>query len=244
VITLRVLGSGDAFGSGGRLQTCLLLEGGDAPVLIDCGASSLIAMKRESIEPNAVEWVLVSHLHGDHFGGVPFLVLDGQFRRRQSPLNIVGPPGTADRLTQTMEVLFPGSSSAGRRFETRVHELSPRERTHFGPFAVTAAEGDHASGAPSYAMRVEYAGTVVTYSGDTAWTPALVDIAAGAEVFVCEAYFFDKRVPYHMDLATLREHRGELTCRRLVLTHMSDDMLDHAGDAGVETAEDGMTLTL
>jgi ribonuclease BN (tRNA processing enzyme) len=91
-VELQVLGSGDAFGSGGRFQTCFLLRGAGDPVLIACGASSLIAIKRAGVDPSTLGWVLLSHLHVDHFGGVPFLILDGQFSRRTRPLVIAGPP--------------------------------------------------------------------------------------------------------------------------------------------------------
>ena len=79
---IQFLGSGDAFGSGGRLQTCILMESPGFTCLIDCGASSLIALKRANVDPNNVDAILVTHLHGDHFGGIPFLILDGQFSRR------------------------------------------------------------------------------------------------------------------------------------------------------------------
>src|SRR5919204_495218 len=104
------LGSGDAFGSGGRLQACISVRSEQAHVLLDCGASSLVAMKRLGVEPNSVDAVVLTHLHGDHFGGIPFLVLDGQFSRRERPLLVAGPPGTRERVVQAMEVLFPGSS--------------------------------------------------------------------------------------------------------------------------------------
>src|SRR5437879_5953655 len=128
MVDVQILGSGDAFGSGGRLQACFALRGGPEDLLVECGASSLVAMKRAGIEPNDIAWVVVSHLHGDHFGGLPFLVLDGQFRRRERPLVIAGPPGLGERLHAAMEVLFPGSASASRRFETRVVELDPEQR--------------------------------------------------------------------------------------------------------------------
>ena len=95
-VTVTFAGSGDAFGSGGRYQACIHLrpEGGD-PVLLDCGATSLSALKRLGLDPGEIAAVFVSHLHGDHFGGLPFLILDGQFSRRTRPLTVVAPPGTS-----------------------------------------------------------------------------------------------------------------------------------------------------
>jgi ribonuclease BN (tRNA processing enzyme) len=243
-IQLAFLGSGDAFGSGGRLQTCMHLRGGPADLLIDCGASSLVAMKRQSLDPSRIRYVLVSHLHGDHFGGIPFLVLDGQFSRRELPLTVVGPPGVEARLKQAMEVLFPGSSQVARPFELTFVELAERDATIIGPAEITAFHVDHACGAPPYALRVDYAGKRVAYSGDTEWTDALVEVAAGADLFVCEAYFFEKKIRYHLDYSTLRDHLPELGCRRIVLTHMSGDMLERLDDIEMTHAEDGLILTL
>jgi ribonuclease BN (tRNA processing enzyme) len=239
-VQLQFLGSGDAFGSGGRFQTCFLLRGADGHVLIDCGASSLIAMKRAGVNPTEIGWVLLSHLHVDHFGGVPFLILDGQFSRRTSPLVVAGPPGLKARMEAAMEVYFPGSTRVTRRFTTELVELPERLASPVGPALVTPYTVAHASGAPSYALRVEYGGKVITYSGDTEWTEALVDAVRGADLFICEAYFFDKKIKY----LTLREHYERLDCRRLILTHMSQDMLSRTGEVEFECAADGLVIAL
>ena len=111
-ITLRFVGSGDSFGSGGRLQTCLHLSGaGEGSLLLDCGASSLVGLKRLALDPSEIGWVLLTHLHVDHFGGVPFLVLDGQFSRRARPLVVAGPAGVGARMHAAMELFFPGSTA-------------------------------------------------------------------------------------------------------------------------------------
>ena len=243
-IRLRFLGSGDAFGSGGRFQTCLHLEGPDGNLLIDCGASSLIAMKRGGLSPGDIGWVLVTHLHGDHFAGLPFLVLDGQFSGRTRPLVVAGPPGIRARVEAAMEVLFPGSARVARRFALEFLELPERVPSRVGPVDVTPFAVVHASGAPACALRVEYGGRVIAYSGDTEWTESLVDVARGADVFVCEAYFFEKKVRYHLDYRTLRAERARLECARLVLTHMSNDMLARLDEVDVEAAEDGRVITL
>lgn len=220
-----------------------MTAGADA-VLLDCGASSLVAMKRAGIDPGAIGAVVLSHLHGDHVGGVPFLILDGQFSRRTRPLIVAGPPGTRARVEAAMEALFPGSTHVARRFPVEFVELAPRTPVTVGPAAVTGLPVEHASGAPPYALRVQWAGRVVAYSGDTEWTESLVEAAMGTDLFVCEAYTFETPRRYHLDFRTLAAHRHRLGCRRLVLTHMGPEMLARRADAGVECAEDGLVIAL
>jgi len=243
-IELQFIGSGDAFGSGGRFQTCLLLSGAGDPLLIDCGASSLVALKRAGVDPSSIGWVLLSHLHGDHFGGLPFLILDGQFSRRTRTLVVAGPPGVRHRVEATMEVLFPGSTRVARRFTAEFVELPDGGASRVGPARVTAFGVEHASGAPSYALRVEYGGKVIAYSGDTEWTGRLVDAARDADLFVCEAYTFDRKIRYHLDYRTLRDHLPHIGCRRIVLTHMGPEMLGRLRDVDIEHAEDGSRVVL
>ena len=81
--------------------------------------------------------VILSHLHGDHFGGVPFLILDGQFKRRTRPLIVAGPPGVEARVHEAMEVFFPGSTGIERKFDTRFIELADRVPIEVGPARVT-----------------------------------------------------------------------------------------------------------
>lgn len=244
-LELRFLGSGDAFGSGGRFQACIHVRAGGTELLLDCGASSLIAMRRFGVDPAGVDAVLVTHLHGDHFGGLPFLLLDAQFGHRRRPLVVAGPPGVEARVQAAMEVLFPGSSAVPREFALTFVEWAERRPVHVGAATVTPYGVVHPSGAPPFALRVAWGGKVVAYSGDTEWTDALAEAARGADLFVCEAYFFEKRVKYHLDYRTLADHRGILGCRRLVLTHMSADMLGRLPLVDdVEAAEDGCALVL
>jgi ribonuclease BN (tRNA processing enzyme) len=238
---LQFVGSGDAFGNGGRFQTCLHLSGAGESMLIDCGASSLTALKAAGIEPNDLGYVLLTHLHGDHFGGLPFLILDGQFRRRERTLTIAGPPGTRERTQAAMDVMFPGSACAHRRFSVNFLELEDDSPTSVGPAVVRAFPVEQPD-TPASALRIDYAGAVIAYTGDTAWSEQLIEVARGADLLVAEAYFFDREVPFHLDHAALLRHRGELDCKRIILTHMSPDMLDRQSEAAFECAHDGLIV--
>lgn len=243
-LRIQFVGSGDAFGSGGRFQTCIAVQHGESMALIDCGASSLIAMKKLNLDPGLVDLILLSHLHGDHFGGVPFLLLDAQFSRRTRPLVIAGPPGVEQRVRLAMEVLFPRSSETQPRFDLTFIEFTDGTAIQVGALGVTPYAVRHASGAHAFALRVACAGRVLAYSGDTEWTDALYQAATHADLFICEAYFYDKAVKFHLDYRTLQANRAALGCRRLVLTHMSADMLAHLADVTEECATDGLTIAL
>jgi ribonuclease BN (tRNA processing enzyme) len=243
-VEVLFLGTGDAFGSGGRFQTCFAVRAEATHFLIDCGASSLIAMRRFGVDPALLDTILLSHLHGDHFGGLPFLVLDAQFSRRARPLVVAGPPGVEGRVRDAMEVLFPGSSSVQRKFAVEFTELAEGREAVLGPLSVTPYGVVHPSGAPSLALRVACGGRVIAYSGDTEWTESLVEAARGADLFICEAYAFEKKIRYHLDYRTLMEQRSRLGCRRLILTHMSDDMLRRLQGLDADAAEDGRRVVV
>jgi ribonuclease BN (tRNA processing enzyme) len=246
-VTVTFAGCGDAFGSGGRYQACIHLRvPGQAAVLLDCGATSLSALRACGLDPGEISTVFVSHLHGDHFGGLPFLILNGQFSRRTSPLTIVGPAGTADRLRQAMEILFPGSSGVARRFSVEVVELAPGSTRDVGGVKAAAWEADHPSGAPALILRLGVGGATIAYTGDTAWTSNLIAAAGCADLLIAEAYYYDKAIPYHLRYADLVAHRASLNCDRIVVTHMSEDMLIRAarGRLEFETAHDGLAIGL
>jgi len=243
-VRVQFLGSGDAFGGGGRLQTCISVEAASARFVIDCGATALAAMKRYGVEPSRIESILITHLHGDHFGGLPFFFLEARFSKRTRPLLLAGPPGLQERTQQVFSMFFPGSAQNAPAFPIEYLSFEDRVRVAAGPLAVTPLQVVHGSGAPAFALRVACEGKVIAYSGDTGWTPALIEAACGADLFICEAYTFDQKIKFHLDFETLRSHRAQLACRRLVLTHMSEDMLKRLGTLDAEWAEDGKTILL
>jgi ribonuclease BN (tRNA processing enzyme) len=243
---LTIVGSGDAFGSGGRCNTCFWLETARGTLLVDFGASAPPALKGSGLDPNRIDGIVLSHLHGDHFGGLPFLLLDYQFTlRRDRPLLIAGPPGTKARVDAAMEAFFPKSTGSKWKYEWRVEEIPVAVDTDVLGHRVFTAEVLHQSGAPSTALRLTDGGTIFAYSGDTEWTDALLAIARGADLFVCECCAYAGKLTGHMTWESLKTNLSALGAKRTMITHMNPTMLaktDEARRVGVLVAEDGMEL--
>jgi ribonuclease BN (tRNA processing enzyme) len=250
IMELRFIGSGDAFGSGGRFNTCFLVTGAHGRFLIDCGASSLVALKQAAIDPASIDAVVVSHLHGDHFGGLPFLLLDARLMsKRRKPLLLCGPHGLEERLRAAQETLFPGSSARPLGFALEHRVLDGGTRCDVGHFAVTPYPAVHEAGAPCYSLRIECEGKVIAYSGDTEWNDQLAAAARGADLFICECSSWERPLKGHIDYRTLAPKLAApiietLGAKRVILTHMNPDMLERRSALAHETASDGMVVIL
>ena len=242
---LTFVGCGDAFGSGGRFNTCFHVETAATRFLIDCGASSLVALKRLGIDRNAIDTILITHFHADHCGGIPFFILDAQFASRTRLLTIAGPAGLRDWYGRALETAFEGSSRARRKFEVVLVALETGVPWDSYGVEVRAALARHGQPEGSFhAYRIAVDGKVIAYTGDGEWTDALIGIGREADLMIAEAYFSEKLVPLHLSYATLVEKLPLICPKRLVLTHMSADMLDRADPIQHERAEDGMVLML
>lgn len=245
---LTVVGSGDAFGSGGRLQTCYHVATSDEEFLIDCGATAIIGMQRLGLDPDRISTVFVSHLHGDHFSGLVWLLLHAHYiSKRTKPLTITGPVGIAERFATAADALFPGTASIERRFEMRFVEYADKTALTVGGVTVTPYEVRHPSGAPPYALRLECGPKILSFSGDTMWVDNLLPAANGADLFIAECFSFDELPGYHMNWQIIERNLPALDAKRVMLTHMNTDMLARSvelKDPRVVLAEDGLVLDI
>jgi ribonuclease BN (tRNA processing enzyme) len=243
---LTVVGSGDAFGSGGRSNTCFWLETARGTLTVDFGASALPALKARKLDPNKIDGIILSHLHGDHFGGLPLLLLDFQYlTRRERPLTIAGPPGTRARLETAMETFFPKSTGTKWRFSCSVDEIAVGLETNVLGHALMTTEVIHQSGAPSTALRLSDGEKIFAYSGDTEWTDALLPIASGADLFICECYAYAGKMTGHLSWEILKPKIPALGAKRLMVTHMNPTVLaklDELKSASVLIADDGLVF--
>lgn len=208
----------------------------------------MIGLNRQGLDPNAIETIFISHLHGDHFSGLVWWLLHAQhIAKRRQPLVVVGPPGIEARFKAAAEVLFPGSTTVPLRFAMTFREMIKEQPLTEGPVMVTAYEVSHPSGAPSYALRFALGKKTLSFSGDTEWVDALVPAGRGADLFIMECYAPVGPTRYHMNWKTIEAKLPEIGAKRLLLTHMSQPMLDIVATVDrrdVIVAEDGLVLQI
>jgi ribonuclease BN (tRNA processing enzyme) len=244
-VRVTFVGSGDSFGSGGRFNTCILVDAPGIRFCIDFGASSLIALERLGIPHNTIDTILLTHLHGDHCGGIPFLLVDAMLAaKRNRPLTIAGPKDTTQRLKSVAAALMPGMEVMVPKFPLSYIDLPLLQDMKIGLLQVTTYPAVHTSETNPTSIRVEVADKVIAYTGDSEWTQQIPVLADGADLFIAECYFFKKPVRFHLNYPDITMHRQEIRAKRMVLTHLSREMLANLASVPEECAHDGLVIQI
>jgi len=244
-MSLTCLGTSDAFGSAGRHCAGYLLDTRQGCILVDAGPGILTAMKAQQRSPSEIDAVVLSHLHGDHFGGVAFLILEYCYESpRERPLVVVGPPDTERRVFELYHALYAEMRGKPLPFEIRFVEAVDGSVTEVVDARVESFRVPHQETAISLGHRLRAGGTSLVYSGDTAWTPDLLRVSEGADVFLCECSTFDTRVPRHVRYVDIAANHASFGCDRLLLTHLGREMRARSGEIPDQLANDGLELEI
>jgi ribonuclease BN (tRNA processing enzyme) len=244
--TVTFAGCGDAFGSGGRFNTCFVVDVEGLRYAIDFGATSLVALKQVDILHSSIDVVVISHIHADHCSGIPSMLLDSMLAaKRTKPLIIAGPKDTEQRLRDMMESMLPGSNIMVPKFDLSFVEMELHQPNKVGEhMIVTPYPADHTPKTHPTSIRIEAGGKIVAYSGDTAWTEHVTKVSDGADLFICESYFYEKPIRFHLNYPDVVEHWDEFNAKRIILTHMGPEMLAMANRVPEECAYDGLKVNI
>src|SRR4030095_10781758 len=156
---LHVLGCGDAFGSGGRHQSGYLVEASDRLFLLDCGPTTLLAMKPAGFDPTRLDTIILSHLHCDHFGRLPFFLMKYLNQKpKDNPLTIAGPPGTEERVRELFGIMYSSGQTAKEIPPTRFEVLMPEQMQSVNGIDVFPFRVPHQTHDVSLGLSVGYEG--------------------------------------------------------------------------------------
>jgi ribonuclease BN (tRNA processing enzyme) len=243
---VKILGCGDAFSSGGRHNTCFYVRSEAGNFLIDCGSSSLASLKSNKLSSQDIDCVFISHFHGDHFAGLPFILLDAAIvQKRKKELFIVSPPGCKERLKKLFDILYPGVYDRIKKLDLRYVEFEAGKSVklfnnlNFEPFSV-----NHSAQTLPHGFKITIGNKSLGYSGDTGWTDTLFDIAKDTDAFICECNFKHTLIPGHLSYDKLKDNLLNFKTKRIILTHLGEEMLGYDPSGNVELAYDGMEVEL
>ena len=253
---LTILGSSDAFNSAGRCHSCYLIEGPDCgPVMIDIGGSGLVALRRAGREPDELAGLAITHLHGDHLGGLPFLFLDMAYNvRRDRPFPVVGPIGLKERVSALFGSTYRELSDMRFGFEHPLSELPPDEVTTLAGFEIRGFLADHMD-PPDYPLSLRFTapdGKSIAFSGDTAMNPRLLAAADGVDMLVAECSAIKPPVGRHCSWQDWKVVLPTLTTPRVVLSHLNFRVREQVSRLQAEApanvrltfADDGMVFEI
>lgn len=216
----------------GRGQTCFLLESSDnSKMLIDFGATSLLQITRQNVSMSNVDRLLVTHFHGDHIGGIPFLLLHLHFiEHRTEKFEILGPVGVGNVVHQLNNLLYPGIEFGFEIQFTEIKPIDDSKPTVTGPFSIEAVPVSHRPESLGY--RISNHGRSFAFSGDTRWCDSLVQLYHQVDIGILELSFLEqpKDGSSHISLTELVKNRSLLNVDRLYFNHIYDELAQQVSD--------------
>lgn len=241
---LTVLGCGDAFGNAGRNNTSFLLSEGGEHVLLDCGATTLVRLKHFKIDLNQISTIVISHFHGDHYGGIPFFLISSMFESpRESPLIIVGPKDVQKRVLELQEAMYAGTAEKLKELNITFLEYEQGTPLKVGDKTMQAWEVNHSPPSFPHAVRLNWNGKSIAFSGDTSWSDNLIPLSKGTDLFICECNFLNQVSFGHLSYHELLEKYKLFETKQLWLTHMAGEVLSEPNFT-FKRMEDGMKIEI
>jgi len=240
---LTFVGTSDAFGAGGRRQSAIFVETRSGGLLLDCAPTTNTGLAALDIPRGAIDAIAVSHFHGDHFAGIPALLLASIHEdQRRHAMVIAGPPGVERRVHEAADAMGYGLTGRELPFALRFAELPAGQLVDLGPARVRSFAVHHQPDSCPHGLDLEVDRRRIVFSGDTGWFDDLPQHTRGADLFLCECTFHDPVIPEHMAYSELVARAPKFACKRLLLTHLGASMSERRGLLELETADDGLSI--
>ena len=238
MVKVTVLGSAGSHPGNGRACASYLVSAGDHHLLLDCGNGS-VANLVDAVDPAALDAVIISHLHPDHFVDLYGLHYALRFHPTGAKkVDVYAPAGARE----VMSAPLLGETAGSFLKHLPVHVAAAGERHTLGPFEVELFAAYHPI--ETLASRVLVDGRIVAYSGDSAFTPALVDCAREADLFICDATWVSRDAPFPKGVHMTGTEAGTLAAdagvERLLVTHVFPQREPEQVAADAETVYDGI----
>lgn len=233
------LGTSGAVPSATRDTTALVVVADEGALLIDCGGSPAVKLRRAGVDPLTLTHVLITHMHSDHAYGLPALVQNLVLLGRERELVVLSRPEHLEPIQQVLSAFHVWRRQGMFPLRLVPTGAVAAPALALGPLRVSTAPNDHGS-MPNYAVRVDVVDQPergVVYSSDTAPCDTVVVLARGAHTLIHEATFPHRdrgRFGVHSTAREAGEVAARAGVRRLILTHIEADYHDELGALAAE----------
>ena len=223
--------------------------------MVDIGGSGLAALRKAGRAPKELAGIAITHLHGDHVGGLPFLLLDAAYNEpRTVTLPMVGPLGLSARIHDLMLASYRELASMRFGFDYPITEIAPGQSAALAGLNVQGFLADHMD-PPHFPLSLRIRGPdgkVVTFSGDTAMNPHLLEAADGADLLIAECSALEPPIGRHCTWLDWKAVLPTLKARKVVLTHLNHRvrgaiprlLAEAPANVDLAFADDGMIFDL
>ena len=227
-------------------------DGHNKSVMLDCGFTVPSQYWQCKADPEDLDAIWISHFHGDHFFGVPALLLRFWEQKRNKPLAIVGQTGVERIVCQAMELAYPGFTGK-LMYPLDFCEIEPGQKMSIVGLEWSVAQSIH--GQRNLAVRIDDGRHSIFYSGDGLFSPETLDLARTCSLLVHEAFQLDPLTPNHGTVRQCIDFAREANTAMLALVHVQRDerreryseilnLLEGIGDLHVILPETGDELEL
>ncbi len=218
------LGTSSAFGSDGRNLSSHLLINDGSFLLLDAGPAVITLLKKQGVKPQNISEIYVSHLHGDHFLGLVFFVLEFMdLEPPKAPVSLFLPKDGEKHLEKLLSLTFPSILSKPWQ---AYFEISEETEGEMGKYYFNTFPADHQENARLlYLESEDYS---LGYTGDTGpETPYLQDVLFSSDYLITECTTFEKVIPHHLTYKYLERQKKLIKSKQVFLVHTHEDMVEN-----------------
>ena len=242
---IKVLGTGNAFNQEARFNSAFLIEIDNATILVDCGFTVPLALQKESIEFSSLDYIVITHYHGDHYAGLASLLLGLKYVSPQyKKLTIVGPGNISEKLKGLFDVLYPGTCDLINELNIDMKSVDFfGDKLQTKDFNLMVHPMVHSDLALPVGYVFEKNGFKIGFSGDTSWHDGLNSFIGFGDKLIIECNFVQKTGDGHISIEELESSElVQIKKKDIYLTHLCAESANKAKELGYNILSDGDNL--
>jgi ribonuclease BN (tRNA processing enzyme) len=222
---IRMIGTGAISSNRNSANTLI-----DDAILMDIPNGSVKAMKNQCIDINKIDYIFITHFHGDHYFDIPFILLNYKFNKREKKIHIIGPQGIKERAKILCDMAFPSLFNEMSSILEFI-EVEDKQIIDCSNFKVEAIKTVHSDNLESYGYIITKENKSIGYTGDITLCDAAKYITSNTDICIVDMALIvgDES---HMGIDNIKEL--VINSKRIIPTHMVDNTYNEINKSNID----------